>query len=111
MLNFQKLDVYRCAIEFLALSVGLPELPRGHAPLGEQLRKAALSVPLTIAEATGRPSEPDAARHFGIARGSAMECAAIIDAYLVLSIITHDQHQLAITLLERIVSMLTKLCR
>jgi four helix bundle protein len=111
VLNFQRLDVYRCSIEFLALVVGLPELPRGYAALGDQLRRAALSVPLNIAEATGRTTEPDTARHFGIARGSAMECAAVIDTYLVLAIIDRDQHTKAIDLLERVVSMLTKLCR
>src|SRR5437588_546551 len=77
MLSFQKLDVYRCAIEFLALSTGLAQnLPKGHAGLAEQLRRAALSIPLNIGEAAGRTSEADAARHYAIARGSAMECAA-----------------------------------
>src|SRR6266508_354326 len=81
MLSFQKLDVYRCAIEFLALSTGLAQkLPKGHAGLAEQLRRAALSIPLNIGEAAGRTSEADGARHYAIARGSAMKCAAIVDA-------------------------------
>jgi hypothetical protein len=47
MLSFQKLDVYRCAIEFL-LSTGLAQnLPKGHAGLAEQLRRAALVAMLT----------------------------------------------------------------
>ena len=112
MLRFQKLDVYRCSIEFLARSVSLPEvLPRGHAVLADQLRRAALSVPLNIAEAAGRASVAGTARHFAIARGSAMECAAVLDAFLVLDVIDAAQHASAIELLERIVSMLTKLCR
>ena len=45
MLSFQKLDVYRCAIAFLALSIEMPaNLPRGHAALVDQLRRAARSV-------------------------------------------------------------------
>src|SRR5258708_39482317 len=81
MLSFQKLDVYRCAIAFLALSTGLSQnLPKVHAGLAEQLRRAALSIPLNIGEAAGRTSAADGARHYGIARGSAMECAAIIAA-------------------------------
>jgi four helix bundle protein len=111
VLSFQKLDVYRCSIEFLALSVELPaNLPRGHAALAEQLRRAALSIPLNIAEAAGRTGEADAARHYGIARGSTMECAAIVDALGIVAAIPADQHAAAARLLERLVAMLTKLC-
>ena len=75
MLSFQKLDVYRCSIEFVAISVEIGgAIPRGHAELRDQLRRAAFSVPLNIAEGAGRASEADGARHFAIARGSAMEC-------------------------------------
>ncbi len=112
MLSFQKLDVYRCSIEFFALAVELPaNLPRGNAAVADQLRRAALSVPLNIADAAGRPSSADAARHYGIARGSAMECAALVDAMKVLEAITPADHASAIDLLERIVSMLTRLSR
>jgi len=112
MLSFQKLDVYRCAIEFLALSTGLAQhLPKGHAGLAEQLRRAALSIPLNIAEAAGRTSEADGARHYAIVRGSAMECAAIVDALDVLSDLEDAKREQAGDLLGRIVAMLTKLCR
>ncbi len=112
MLSFQKLDVYRCAIEFLALSTGLAQnLPKGHAGLAEQLRRAALSIPLNVAEAAGRTSEADGARHYAIARGSAMECAAIVDALDVLSELDDGKREQASDLLARIVAMLTKLCR
>src|SRR5262245_60290939 len=112
MLTFQKLDVYRCAIEFLALSVQLPaDTPRGHGALVDQLRRAALSIPLNIAEAVGRVSEADAARHYAIARGSATECAALADALRVLGAIDHAKHTQALELLGRLVSMLTRLAR
>src|SRR5437660_9099584 len=52
MLSFRKLDVYRCAIEFLALTAEAAEqIPRGNAVLLDQLRRAAVSIPLNIAEA------------------------------------------------------------
>jgi four helix bundle protein len=112
VLSFQRLDVYRCSIEFLAVSAQLPaRLPRGHASLAEQLRRAALSVPLNIAEAAGRTTEADAARHYAIARGSAMECAAIVDGLHVLAVVDAQLHARAVELLGRIVAMLTKLCR
>jgi four helix bundle protein len=112
MLSFQKLDVYRCAIDFLAPSVELAAaVPRGYAALGDQLRRAALSVPLNIAEASGRLTDADAARHHGIARGSAMECAAIVDGLRVLGAIDEARHAAAVALRGRIVAMLTKLSR
>ena len=79
--------------------------------MADQLRRAALSVPLNIAEAAGRTSETDAARHYAIARGSAMECAAIIDALNLLSVMNQPEHDQAVDILARIVAMLTKLCR
>ena len=48
---------------------------------------------------------------FAIARGSAMECAAVIDVVRVLGAVDDDRHQLALELLGRVVAMLTRLCR
>jgi four helix bundle protein len=112
MLSFQRLDVYKCAIQFLALSTRLlATVPRGNGPLTDQLRRAALSVSLNIAEAAGRTTEADGARHYAIARRSAMECAAIIDALHVLHFIDDTAHGEAIDLVARVVAMTTKLCR
>jgi four helix bundle protein len=112
MLSFQKLDVYRCSIEFVTISVEIgATIPRGHAELRDQLRRAALSVPLNIAEGAGRASEADGARHFAIARGSAMECAAVLDVVRALGALQDEQYRQAVELLARVVAMLTKLCR
>jgi four helix bundle protein len=112
MLSFQKLDVYRCSIDFLALTVRISsDVPRGNAALLDQLRRASSSIPLNIAEAAGRTGSADAARTYAIARGSAMECAAALDALLVLGMVAPDVHKKGCELLERIVGMLTKLCR
>ncbi len=54
-LDFEKLDVYRCAIEFLAIAVQLGErIPHGQADLRDQLRRAGSSIPLNVAEASGK---------------------------------------------------------
>src|SRR5438045_3038578 len=112
MLSFQKLDVYQRAIEFLALTTEVSaDVPRGHASLLDQLRRAATSIPLNIAEAAGRTGAADAARTYAIARGSAMECAAVLDALLVLKVVEATMHQRGCELLGRIVAMLTRLCR
>jgi four helix bundle protein len=110
--GFEKLDVYQRSVEFLAVAWQLGEaLPRGQSALADQLRRAALSVPLNIAEGTGRVGEADVSRHRGIARGSAMECAAILDVLRVLSLASPDLLAKGRSLLLRIVSMLTRLCR
>ena len=112
MLSFQKLDVYRCAIEFVAMALEIAEtIPRGHGALRDQLRRAALSIPLNIAEGAGRRSEADGARHFAIARGSTMECAAAMDVVRLLGVLPEERHRQAIELLARLVAMLTKLSR
>jgi len=58
MLSFQRLDTYRCASEFFAIAVQLcATIPRGQAELRDRLRRAALSVPLNIAEGpAGHPT-------------------------------------------------------
>lgn len=112
MLSFQKLDVYQRAVELLALAVEIcRDVPRGNASVLDQLKRAALSISLNIAEAAGRTGGADAQRTYAIARGSAMECAAILDALLVLRVVSAPTHRSGTELLGRIVAMLTKLCR
>ena len=109
MFGFQRLDVYRSAVRFLALSPRLCEkLPRGFGELTDQLRRAALSIPLNIAEGSGKGGR-DAARYYTIARGSALECAAVLDAAEALGLTATEELVEPRELLERIVAMLTKL--
>ncbi len=84
MLHFQKLDVYQRSIEFLALARRVRQrLPKGHADLADQLRRAAQSIPQNIAEGCGRTTRADKAKHYTIARGSAMESASHFDVMRV----------------------------
>jgi four helix bundle protein len=111
MFGFQRLDVYRAATEFLGLTAKLvTKIPKGHSGLVDQLRRAALSVPLNIAEGSGKFSK-DAQRFYAIARGSALECAAILDALQAMAVLDEDALTKARDLLERVVSMLTGLIR
>ncbi len=112
MLSFQRLDVYRRAIEFLALARDIaPDLPKGHAERGEQLVRAAESILRNISEGAGRWSEADRARHYEIARGHAMECAASLDGMMLRNLLTAERYDRGIRLLDAVVSMLTKMIR
>lgn len=112
MLAYERMDVYKCAIDFLGLSARvLGTIPKGNAGLADQLKRAALSIPLNIAESSGKTSTPDRRRFCAIARGSAMECGAILDACRVLSLVDDKMVDEGKGLLVRIVSMLTKMCR
>lgn len=110
MLSFQRLDVYQRAIEFLVLTTELTEsLPRGHAGRADQLIRAAESVVRNIAEGAGRWSEADSAKHYKIARGEAMECAASLDVLRLRKLVAADRYDRGIRLLEGVVAMLTKM--
>ena len=52
MLHFRTLDVYRCAVVLLPAAYSIAQLLDGE--MASQLRRAALSINLNIAEGTGR---------------------------------------------------------
>jgi len=109
-LNHENLDVYRLAIEFFAFSQSLlARLPSGHGIVANQFRRAALSIPLNIAEGYGKRGQKDRARFYDIARGSAHECGAILDAWIVLRLGEENALGQGTTLLHRIVCMLVKM--
>ncbi len=112
MLDYEKLDVYRVAIEHLAFVYrAIVDLPRGHGALADQWRRASTSISMNIAEAVGKPSYADRANRFAIARGEAMECGAILDVVRLLGTSPPNQLDDAKQLVVRMVEMLTKLCR
>ena len=77
VLDHERLDCYRIALEFAAMVPALAHATR--APLRDQLERAAASVCLNIAEGCGRATRRDRLHFFSIALGSAMECAAALD--------------------------------
>src|SRR5687768_9273077 len=108
MLDFERLDAYQSALEFAALSFRIIEaLPRGHAELADQLKRATISIPLNIAEGSGKTTSRERARYHAIARGSAMECAAILDVLRLQSLTEPEIGTHAKALSVRIVSMLS----
>jgi four helix bundle protein len=72
-------------------------------------KRASLSVPLNTAEANGRRRGRQRAKAFDDARGSAIECAACLDAAVAKRVATADRVKPGKELLVRIVAMLSKL--
>ena len=105
MLHFRELDVYRCAIAVLPKAYAIATELDGE--MAGQLRRAALSISLNIAEGTGR-FDRDQRKFLVTARGSTLECGAILDAMRVLGL-DHAEVEASDLLLVRIVSMLTKM--
>jgi four helix bundle protein len=110
MFDHERLEVYRAAIELVAIADEIAgQLPRGRGKLADQLSRASISLPLNIAEGAGRYGQKEKQHSYRIARGSAMECAAIVDVCLKLDLISDERSRTSKELLVRIVSMLTRL--
>ncbi len=108
--DHERLDVYRLAIGYVAFSFRIAESLAGpNRQTREQWLRASQSIPLNIAEGNGKQSLKDKNRFFEIARGSALECAAIHDVLRVCDAIDDDSNFRGKSDLKRIVSMLTRL--
>jgi four helix bundle protein len=108
----EQLDVYRVSIQYVAWAYKVAKSLNGidrHAR--DQLLRASQSIPLNIAEGNGKGTNADRRRYFEIARGSALECASILDCLKACEVLTVAQDKQGKTMLIRIVSMLTKLGR
>ena len=105
----EKLDVYRAAIEYVGWAYRLCERLKAHRNAKDQLLRASQAIPLNIAEGNGKATNGDRRRYFEIARGSALECAAVQDVLEICGALTESENNEAKRVLDRIVAMLTKL--
>ncbi len=108
--SFELLDVYQVAREFVRWVHQdlFPRLPNGFSKEKDQISRAALSVMLNIAEGAEQESFLNKRKHYRIARGSAGECAAVLDALSVMGISHLEKGE---RLIRRAGSMLFKLSR
>jgi four helix bundle protein len=79
MFDFEKLEVYKKAKIFNADIRKFIKATKLDNTTNDQLRRAAFSVVLNLAEGSGRFSKPDRRNFFIIARSSVFECVAILD--------------------------------
>ena len=110
LFDHDRLDVYRLSIEYVAKSIDSSRSLEGlHRHARDQWLRAAQSIPLNIAEGNGKRSLKDRARFLDIARGSALECAAIQDVLVVSGGLNRETSFELKSNLVRIVAMLTRM--
>ena len=112
--DHEKLDVYGLQLQFVAWTadflIEASQTPVPHQrELLDQLDRACLSILLNTAEGNGKRQGLQRAKFFGDARGSALECAACLDASVAKRIAKSDRIHSGKQLLIRIVAMLTRL--
>jgi len=109
--SHEKLIVYQEALKFIEFTnkIFMDKLPKLSVYL--QLDKASTSIPLNIAEGTGRFTNRDKSHYYDIARGSALECSACLDVLLKKKMISEELANEGKKILIEIVSMLIGLTK
>ena len=110
--DHEKLDVYRVSIEFVSLAGELLDGPLAGCRLSavSQLDRASTSIPLNVAEGTGKRTVRDRLRYLDSARGSAFESAAALDVLVARKALQPEAISDGKALLLRVVGMLSKMC-
>jgi four helix bundle protein len=80
MFKFERLDVWKKAVEVYQKVSELTDYinQKEQFSLGEQMRRAALSISSNIAEGTGREGDKEAKYFFNIAKGSVYEVVSLL---------------------------------
>ena len=114
LFDHEKLDVYCLELEFVGWiadffdDVSRSSIQR-RRELFEQLDRASLSVLLNTAEGNAKRQGRQRAKFFDDARGSAVECAACLDASVAKRFASNDRVLPGKEMLGRIVAMLSRL--
>ena len=110
--EFERLDVYEAALDFVVVADEIAEkLPAGRSYLRDQLRRAASSVTSNIAEGVGEFSPKEKVRFYRMARRSAVECASHTLVCRRLKLVDGVLLERGLELLHRIVAMLTSMVK
>jgi four helix bundle protein len=111
LFDHEKLNVYGKTLEFIGwVTIVLERVPKTMS-VHNQLDRSSTSMPLNIAEGTGKFTAPDRCRYYDSARGSALECAAALDVLVVKRILQPAEILEGKALLRPIVSMLVGLIK
>jgi four helix bundle protein len=111
MWDFQKLDVYQKSKNFCKEITATLREKSFDRVTNDQLRRASFSIMLNIAEGSSRFSNKDRKNFIVVARGSAFECAAILEYLFEVAEISRDAYSNYLENLEEISKMLYGLIR
>ncbi len=110
--DIRNLDVFRYSSKFLELAQEIiSQLPRGTGDLKNQFDRASTSILLNISEGGGKWSVPDKKRCYQIAKGEATECIGLLEVFKIRKLCRKEYIREGFELLERIVAMLTRMCK
>mgnify|MGYP001615164550 CR=1 FL=1 len=109
--DYERLEVYKVALEFLDAIFNVCEkLPRSlQSSLGDQLRRASLSISNNIAEGSGKKSGKEKARYYSISQDSARECISMLNVLILRKIATTEEFNSLRTQGKRITGMIAGL--
>ena len=108
---FEQLTVYQYALAWVEAVETLCRTLKGKVsyPFLDQLSRAALSIPLNIAEGNGRWHMADKRQFFWIARGSIFECVPLIQLFHRKKLISDNSYQTYYAQLDTMAKMTTRL--
>ena len=109
---FEKLDVYQKSLDLsIEVCKAMVKIPYKYAIIRDQFIGAVISVPLNIAEGSGRTSAKEKTNFYKIARGSSFECIPLLKILLKLDLLDEQTVSRWRELISEICRMLSGLIR
>ena len=109
--DFENLEVYKKSKKFNKSITRFLKEVKIDKVTHDQLRRAAFSIMLNIAEGSGRSTKKDKRNFYVIARGSSFECVAILDYLCDVEEISQKDYKGYYSFLEEISKMLFSLIK
>ncbi len=109
--SHENLKVYNRSLEFVEFVEKILSKLKDNLNVYDQFDRSSTSIPLNIAEGTGKYTPKDKNRYYDIARGSAVESAACLDVLFKRNKIDLNENRNGKEILFEIVSMLIGLIK
>lgn len=113
MFKFERLDVWKRAVSLYERIAALSRTidQKDQFSLGEQIRRAALSISTNIAEGTGREGEKEAKYFFNVAKGSVYEVVSLLYIMRLRGYATETDYKVLYAECDEIARMISGLLR